>query len=160
MRRYAVAILWSLLATSGLALANEPEADGMEEFHSNHVAIFAAGLTSELESNHTSYTMGTDYERRLSSRVGVGALADFVFEAERETLLAAAFVLHPRSSLRAWFAPGVALVEGSARRPFVARFGIGYDSELGRSTLSPTFNVDIVEGHLSLVYGVALGFGF
>ena len=128
--------------------------------HDNHIGLSAAAATTNLHSNHTNYTLGADYERRLSPRFGVGALADVVFAHHRETILAGAVVFHPGHNLRFMFAPGVLFVDGSSEHPFVARFGAGYDVHAGWSTLTPTFNVDVIDGHVSLRYGLTLGFGF
>jgi hypothetical protein len=44
---------------------------------------------------------------------------------------------------------------------FAIRFGAAYEIELCRGlSISPEFNVDLVDGETTLVYGASLGWGF
>ena len=69
------------------------EEEGHEEqgheggHHRNHVALFL-GITHEGEEN--GFTVGIDYERRITARIGVGAIFDYASGDFRTTVLGAA----------------------------------------------------------------------
>ena len=158
MNRILLLLVVSFAVSAGSIWAEESH--GHNVFHKHHVGVFASGATTNLHEDHTSFTLGADYEYRISPRVGIGVLGDVVFAPHRETILAGALVTHPAGGLKVLFAPGVIFIDGSSENHFVARFGFGYDFHVARASLAPTFNLDVIEGHVSLVYGVTLGFGF
>lgn len=149
--------------------ANEAEghSDG-NEHHANahHAAVFAGLTTSSIDTEHahTDFSLGLDYEYRLSfldRLLGIGAFAEVVFSEPTEYLLGIPFALHPIGGLKALIAPGIAIakVEEIETR-FLLRLGAAYDFHIGIFSITPTVNLDIIESHLSLVYGLAFGVGF
>jgi len=42
----------------------------------------------------------------------------------------------------------------------MVRLGLAYDIHLGKTSLSPTLNADLIHEHWSLVFGLAFGLGF
>lgn len=154
-----ISSIFLLLFVSMPFLAVEGTADGNDghHFNANHIGLFS-GATSNLDAKHTYFTVGGDYEHRLGHLFGVGLLADFVFASHLETILGGVLFFHPIGSLKFLLAPAVELTEGHS--VFVARAGLGYDFHLGNFSLTPTFNADLIKGHVSLVYGMAFGLGF
>lgn len=191
VRGVLVALLCSA-ATVHRLQAQEPEgsegeANAEEEYHANHIALFLGSSTTTEEvpegSSATSFTLGADYERRLSGLIGLGLLVDFAIgDFERTALLGVPLFVHPVGGLRLVAAPAVefaseaesespdmngeAAQEESSEREsetgFAFRLGVGYEFELGeRWSLAPEFNTDFISGKsATLVYGLSLGLGF
>ncbi len=127
-----------------------------------HLGFFV-GAATNTHSEHTDLALGLDSEFRLphwGHKFGVGLIGEWVFAKHRETLLAPSFVVHPTGGWKVLFAPGVLFEEDSSHRQFLMRTGAAYDFHVGSSSFSPTVNFDIVNGHLTVVYGLTFGFGF
>lgn len=146
-----LAIASALLSQTTLASESNP--------HMNHIAIFGGATTA---SGETHATVGLDYERRLplvDQVFGLGPIADFSFASEVQTILAIGLFMHPYMGSKITLAPGLEIVLGHSE--FVFRAGFAYDFHItGDISLSPTFNADIVSGHVAWVYGLSLGYGF
>jgi hypothetical protein len=143
-------------------------------YHPNHIALFF-GVTDE-EGHDLEFTLGFDYERRLSQRWGVGVMIDHAGGGLRNSVLGVPVFWHPGGKWKLWAAPGVEyhngrgqVVEGHGEHGeidedetyFLVRLGVGYDIPLGGSWgLTPNLNVDFVEGERVWVYGVAFTFGW
>ena len=150
--------------------------------HPHHLAFFV-GSTSNLHAHHTDFTVGGDYEYRLpfaDNKFGIGAIGDFVFAEHTESLFMGALTFHPTGSFKIYVANGIAITEHEVQvsadshydpyhsaeletesvKHHVLRVGSGYDIHLGIVSLTPTFNWDLIEGHSSLSYGIAIGIGF
>ena len=171
--------LLTLLALTGQLRSQEAgeqeHAGDDHHFHRNHVAVFLGATTAlDRESGgKTSFTIGADYERRITPTLGVMALADFAFgDHKRTALFAAMFAGRPIDALRLAVGPGFELVEkdktaedGSSSTEHSAFFVIStratYDFHVGRLSLSPAAGLDFIgETKTSFVYGVAVGIGF
>ena len=136
---------------------HEESADHSEHhFHRNHFAVFL-GVTEEEE--HSAFSVGFDYERRLTRLFGIGALIDFATGDVRSGVWGIPFILHPGKGWKLYVAPG--RENGSERdAEFMFRVGVLYDFEVGKVTISPAFNVDLVDGEEIYVYGVNIGRGW
>lgn len=123
----------------------------------------------------TSFTVGADYERRLSEVFGIGALVDLALgNTKRTALLGIPVFLHLIGALELHAAPAIEFAdergegdtgEGSSdvesTTNFAVRVGAGYEFELGQLTVAPQVNVDFISGEsASIVYGLAFGVGF
>ena len=63
---------------------------GAEHHHKNHIALFIGsteGEAEEGEKEDRDFTLGVDYERRLTELIGIGGLYDWVAEGRREFLI-------------------------------------------------------------------------
>jgi hypothetical protein len=183
-----VAILCCL--APGSAPAQEHQAEGQaeheEHFHRNEAA-FLLGATYEAEAGDTLFTVGGEYARRLTPRVGVAAafehLSDvgawvFVFPVGVRvyrglTLTAAPGFEHTsRRSEGGHEAdePGESSPEGAesnegADNLFLFRIGAAYVFELKkRYSIAPGVAYDWVNEErgtaTAIVYGVKFGIGF
>lgn len=153
------------------AAHEQAEPGASHEFHRNHAALFLGGAT-RLDPAVSGFTIGADYERRLSRLWGIGVLVDVALgEVKRETVVGVPVFLHAWRGLVLWVAPGLerlgareeseATEEEESETDFLVRFGLGYELELKeRFSISPQFNADISGGHWTLVYGLAFGVGF
>ena len=158
--------------------AEHAEKHGEEhEFHKNHFAVFvgfteaveehAAGPHGETHSSGSSggsddpdFTIGLDYERRLTKLFGFGAMLDVVVEGRREFLLGPIAFLHPFGGAKFFAAPLWERVEESGDDEFVVRVGAAWDFEIGKYSLAPYAAYDMSEEHDIWVLGVAIGRGF
>lgn len=134
--------------------------------HKHHAGVFL-GMTNNTHLEHTDFTIGADYEYRISKMFGGGVIADFVLAEHMETLIMAGVFVHPLESLKIIVGNGLAFAEGmdengdsTTESHYVFRLGAAYDFHVKNITISPTVNWDSIEGHSSIAYGVTIGFGF
>ena len=132
--------------------------------HTNHIAIFG-GSTNNTHAHHADFTLGGEYEYRLPfwhNILGAGVVGEYVFAEEAETVLVANLVVHPGFGLKLLAGPGVvsAKHQGHTERHSLWRFGIAKDFHISNFSIAPVFNLDIVNSHSVLVYGLTFGRGF
>lgn len=149
-----------------------------EEFHKNHLSVFVGGTTESSEgTSSTAFSLGLDYERRITRLIGIEAGGEAVFGGDdREALVGLLFNLHPVSGLILAAGPGLEFAkeshsgtgaesEGEAsgtETHFALRVGILYGFEVGhRYSIIPSFYTDFIEGkEATFVWGLAFGVGF
>ena len=164
-----------VVALVGALAAGQASAqEGEHHPHCNHVAVFVGGTTplNEDAGGKTSFTVGADYERKLNDYVGAMVLADFAFgDHKRQALFAAFLAYHAVKPLRLAVGPGVEFVEKDEtsggttttknKAYFVMSSRGSYEFHVGKLSLSPTLGLDFIgETKASVVYGLALGYGF
>lgn len=161
-----VALPGGLLAQEAEAGTEAQEHSGHgehgEEFEKNSIAIFIGSTQAEKEDGEREdpqFTFGFDYERRLSKSVGIGALADFVAEGERERIIAVAAVIHAGEAK--WIlAPGVEYLKDTGDREGVLRLGFMWAFPAGWVHLEPTVFYDLTEAGSTWVLGLTIGHEF
>lgn len=169
------------------ATGEKDEAAGEEHhFHKNHFAVFI-GSTEGVEQHgeeheetghddghgavssegssggkdDPDFTIGFDYERRLTRLIGIGGMVDFVVEGRREFLLGPIGFLHPFGGAELFAAPLVERIRETGDWEFVFRVGVAWQFEVGEKfTVGPYAGYDISEEHEIWVLGVAIGRGF
>lgn len=159
--------------------APHAEADGEPGHHADEGHHFNNGLALFLgatdEKGHgTEPTWGLEYARWLSDRWAVGGLFDYAGGEQRNAVIAPAVFWKPfGGGFTLVAAPGVEYHSGrgTAVEPhllkaavtavdedetyFVFRLGAAYWFHFGhRYGLAPAVNVDFVNGHEVLIYGV------
>ncbi len=156
--------------------------EGEAGHHANHMAVFVGATTENVEDGtSSSFSLGLDYERRLSTWIGLAIGGELVFEGdEREGLLGVLLNFHATRGLILGFGPGVEFAKerpeehegdasaGSAEESSeseteaVFRAGGLYEFEVGRRyTVAPTFYVDMISGKRPVyVWGLSVGLGF
>lgn len=126
-----------------------------EERH--HLSIITGGsaLTGESES---AFTLGLDYEYRISRLIGVGIVAEQAFgDLDATTLLAVADI-HVWRGFAFQVGPGVEFIDNESH--FVARLGALYEFEFGEGyTVSPQVHYDFSTED-TIVFGLAFGVAF
>ncbi len=136
--------------------------------HANHVAVFLGVTTGGEDENQgkedAALTIGLDYERRLTDLIGIGILGDWAFGDRREFIIGIPVFLHFGQSAKFLIAPGLEKTRGNddreRRSEFLMRLGLAYDFHFENNTVSPTFNVDFLDGEQIYVLGVNVGWGF
>ena len=184
MRRGVCSLLlataWTLMYPSPyLAQEHHSEGESAEEaFHKNHLSLFTGGTTESSDGEtSTSFSLGLDYERRLSRLVGLGLGGEFVFGGDkRDALLGLLLNLHPAGGLVLAAGPGLEFAkerhaegeveaqqeESGTETHAGLRIGILYEFEVGhRYSIAPSFYTDFIEGkEPTFVWGLAFGVGF
>ena len=173
-----VTTIVAVTAFPALSVAQEQgaEAEGAtaeEAFHRNHLSLFTGGTTESSDGETgTSFSLGLDYERRLSELIGLGLGGEFVFGGdEREALAGLYFMLHPAGGLVLAAGPGLEFAkeghtegeeESGTETHAGLRVGIVYEFEVGhRYSIAPSIYTDFIEGkEPTFVWGLAFGVGF
>ncbi|MCQ8850138.1 hypothetical protein NQT74_16240 [Alteromonas stellipolaris] len=115
--------------------------------------------TTYTEECGNAFTLGIDYEYRISDFLGLGFVAEYAFEdLDAYTyLLVADF--HITNHFIAQIGPGVEF-HGSHKME-VARLGLLYEFEISGITVSPQLHYDYHRNHKSaVVAGLAIGMSF
>jgi hypothetical protein len=156
------------------AVSQDSEPAGRSE--KNEITLFAGG-TSHMEDQSTHATIGLEYLRIIDKkdRWAAGAMAEMIFAEEPEFLFAGLIYYSPLStekqSLWVWTGPGIVyetkeeiippdLVEKKKVSEFVYRIGVGYFREIGRFSIGPTADMDIINGTEAFIWGINVGYGF
>jgi hypothetical protein len=150
--------------------------------HKHHFS-YLAGLSDNGAIDETAFTIGAGYRYALNDHFAIGPSVDFAFyDHEDTTLLLAALYWKPAGGLLLMAGTGVELVDYKGSSPgsshdahaaaaasesahedeskFAFRVGAGYEMHVGGVTLTPALGADFIDGHTTLVYAVAVGFGF
>jgi hypothetical protein len=137
-------------------------ADAEAHYHKNHIAVFI-GMTEAEEHNgeqeDPDFTLGVDYERRLSTLFGLGGLLDFVIEGKREYVVAVPVFLHVGSSAKFQLAPGFHHLSHTNENEWLLRTGVMWTFHVKTVSILPAFYYDITEGQNFFVLGVNFGIG-
>ena len=106
-----------------------------------------------------AFTLGIDYEYRVSDFLGVGFVAEYAFEdLDAYTYLLVAD-LHITNNFIPQMAPGVE--SPASHKMEVARLGFLYEFEVSGVTISPQLHYDYHRNHKSaVVAGLAIGMSF
>ena len=142
------AIIWLDAGAGSLANANETHGHAP-----NLVSVFV-GNTQHGSSNGAS--LGVEYERRLSSLIGLGAFVEYAGGDIDALRVAVPVFFHPHAGWVFKLAPGSEIEHGDAQ--FMMRTGVGYEFEIASKwILIPQFNMDFVDRRgTTLVYGLSL----
>ena len=131
--------------------------------HRNHLALFIGSTQSEEhegDRDEPQFTLGVDYERRLTKLFGLGLLADFVIEGHREVLLGVPAFLHIPHGPTFQLAPGWHKVKDDGESGGVLRLGLLWEFEVRTISLTPAVFYDISEHDNLWVLGFNVGKGW
>lgn len=134
-----------------------------EHHHGHHMAIFVGVTEAEEREGHKEdpqFTLGFDYERRLSKLFGLGAMFDWVAEGKREILIGPIGFIHPYKGLSVTAAPCYQRARKSGHEGFVFRVGGAWDFQMSKYTISPNLVYDLTKEEDFFVVGVCFGKGF
>lgn len=140
----------------------EPEHDEPHwKEHPHHLSVFPSA-TRVLDKDEHAFTIGVDYEYRVSELLGLGMIAEYAAEPIDSTTLLAVADIHIWEGFAVQTGPGVVLEHEHEESLFVYRWGALYEFELpGGFTISPQIHYDAISGaEDELVYGLAVGRSF
>ncbi|WP_230279951.1 hypothetical protein [Croceicoccus sp. Ery15] len=160
MRGLWLGIIALTFGTGSAAHAQESAGEGIvEEAEGPHHLSLVIGGTHVDQADETAFTLGVDYEYRISELLGVGFVAEHAFGELDSTTLIAAADIHLFEGLAVQVGPGVEFAEGEEF--LMGRLGAVYEFELGNGmTLSPQLHYDFSEGEDAVVFGAAIGRAF
>ncbi|MCF6292706.1 MAG: hypothetical protein L3J04_04850 [Robiginitomaculum sp.] len=147
----------AILAVSAFnpALAGDGGSSGGVHYPSNVIGVFV-GAT---DSGKTDFTVGVEYERRVSEMFGFGGVIEHTPDAHNGDGVSVALVelfVHPVGRWRVIGGVGAEKLHGdSGYTKTIFRTGIAYDFIVGDFEIAPTFNVDHVDGKQLTVFGVS-----
>jgi len=149
----AVALIFAALSLNHAVFA----AESKESYEENEVGLFLGGSH---HSHENGFSVGLDYERRISALFGVGGLVEYTTEDFDSWVVAAPVYVHPYMGLRLLVAPGFENRESENK--FLVRTGIGYLIPVTKEVaITPEYNIDfITNGEKVQVYGVSVSIGF
>jgi hypothetical protein len=155
----AAIVLFVLLASSVVKAEEQGQHGGHEgghDFHQNLIAMFL-GVSSE-DHREEAFTVGLEYERRVSASFGVGAVVERATGDLDFWVYAVPFAYHS-GPWKLYAAPGI---EDSDQHgsEFLFRVGLEYAFEVGSYEVSPQVDIDFVDGETVYVVGVTIGRGF
>ncbi len=156
------AALLGAAATVGWA----QEETGESEELPNAVSVFLGATVEPADrGSGVSFTLGVDYERRLTEYVGVGAFAEGAFgETAREAVLGIPLTVHAFGSLILVVAPLVEFSQtrgtGDTETEIGLRAGVAYELPIDRYAVIPAAYLDFVGSDVMLVLGASFSLGF
>ena len=156
--------LLTLAALATLSCATSPrpataQARVVDDAGRHHLSVIVGATILDEDESDSAFTLGLDYEYRVSERIGLGAVAERAFGPLDSTTLLATADIHLWRGLAIQTGPGVEFAEGATA--FVVRLGALYEFELGGGfTLSPQAHYDFSDAEDAVVLGVAVGHAF
>lgn len=120
-------------------------------------AAFGLFIGSTDASHGTDFTIGAEFEFRPVPWIGFGPIGEYTFDANHAhdaQLLLGAVHLHPLEGLRLTGGYGYEFLDSEDEE--VWRAGVAYEVEMGPFAVGPTVNVDFINGHKSVVYGLII----
>ncbi|SHF44331.1 hypothetical protein SAMN05444483_101126 [Salegentibacter echinorum] len=162
-------IIFTLIFTffsQTIIFAQTNDAENNSHTHKHHIALFN-GATTNFSHESTSYTIGLDYEYRISKLFGLGLLGEYIAAESGEFLAGVPFFVHPYKGLKFVAAPMAVFLEEHTsgehkvekETEFAFRFGTGYDFHFKGFSIGPDINFDFGKTE-ALNYGLSIGFGF
>jgi len=140
-------IVLVILIVLGLPAA-QAEDDWAEE-GKNELGIYLGVSES---GGDEGFSVGIDYERRLSLRFGVGGTIEHTGADFRENIIVVSFDWHPWKELKLFAAPGLEIEDGE--NGALLRLGIEYGIGIGKGfSIAPGVAYDITEDEDTTVIG-------
>jgi len=153
-----LAVLFIATATATAAFAEaEPEYDADRR---NHFSVVAAGsrLFVDGHEDESAFTVGGDYEYRVSRLLGVGLILEHAFDPIDATTFLGVFDIHVWRGFALQTGGGVEWTSDGSNA--VGRIGGLYEFELERGfTIAPQVHYDFSKED-TLVFGVGFGRAF
>ncbi|MEM7701299.1 MAG: hypothetical protein AAF251_05120 [Pseudomonadota bacterium] len=143
-----------------LVLCSPASANGHddESREPNHVSVLIGG-THVNDGDETAFTLGLDYEHRVTELLGLGFVIEHAFLEREATSILAVADIHVWRGFVIQVGPGVEFVGNEEY--LLGRFGTLYELELGdHFTISPQIHYDFSEGEDAIVLGLAIGRNF
>jgi hypothetical protein len=151
-----VSVFCLMVIASSVCGQSQGAPEQHSDYHLNTVECFLGASTG---SGDSGFTMGVNYERRLSELMGLGFFNDYTMgDMDRWTIGMPVF-FHPYKEWRFVVAPGVQHKSGDT--DFLLRGGVGYEFKLEESwVVVPQFNLDFADGDTICVFGASIGYRF
>jgi hypothetical protein len=124
----------------------------------NEAGVFLGATGREGE---WGFSVGFDYEFRLTRLFGIGGVIEWTGADFREGIAAVPFILHPWHELKLIAAPGIEITPEYEETNFLVRAGAEYGFDVGYGyELAPALYADITSGEVAVVIGGVLAWKF
>ncbi len=158
-----IATMLVLLVSLATTTANAEERHHEGAFnpeHRHHLSVFLGDtrLLVDGESDEDAFTVGLDYEYRLSKLLGVGFVAEYAVDPLEATSFLGALDVHVYKGFVVQLGLGVEFIENTTNE--LGRVGMLYEFEFEEFTLSPQLHYDVTSAEDSVVFGIAIGKNF
>jgi len=132
---------------------------GAPEQFSDYLNTTECFLGASFGDGDGGFTIGVNYERRLSELIGAGFFYENTMGGDDRWTIGVPVFFHPHEGWRFVVAPGMQRKDGDT--DFLLRGGVGYEFELDNSwILVPQFNLDFTDGDTICVAGASIGYRF
>ncbi|WP_299393845.1 hypothetical protein [uncultured Gelidibacter sp.] len=153
------------LGSSAQQTVVQTNSDHHSHAGTHHLAVLN-GATTNFTHKSTAYTVGLDYEYRISEVIGLGLLAELILGDANEVLVGIPVFVHPYKGLKLIASPLVAFTaahnsnghEHKKATDLYFRIGTGYDFHVNKLSFGPLVNFDVGKT-TALNYGLSFGFG-
>jgi hypothetical protein len=143
---------------SSQELSEEPSEEEVWRANPHHLSLVFA-ITHDRGQGDNAFTLGLDYEYRLNSFLGLGAvIAEHAFGDVDATTFLAVADLHVWRGLAFQTGPGVEFIDSEME--WVYRLGALYEIEFGELTVSPQIHYDATSSEDAILYAIAVGYYF
>ena len=145
------------LAPQPIRAAGDESAQGKAEEWAeegrNDLGLFLGVTDSD---GDTGFSVGLDYERRLSRGFGIGGVIEYTGNDYRDGIVAASFNWHAWKELKLLAAPGVEVNRADGSDAFLFRIGAEYGFAIGKGfEIAPALNFDFTSDETSVVYSLS-----
>lgn len=156
-----------MLSVAVAASAQEPHPEERHEMEVPYnVAALFLGNTNEQGAN--GFSLGLEYERRVSDLFGVGAVVEHAGGDINGTITIAVLYVHPYAGLLVVLGLGAEFKSASeedgeeeaATSGLLGRIGLGYEFEFDHLVLVPQINLDVFEREEAVVVGAVIAYRF
>ncbi|MCA0871234.1 hypothetical protein LCL97_10370 [Seohaeicola saemankumensis] len=163
MRPFFVSIL---SASAGIAVltapldAETPHSESVAESGPNILELFIGSTYADHHGHREhAFSLGASYRYSFSDVVSAGILAEYATKSLDAWVIGVPIVFNVGDGWQITTMPGVEIEGG--QEEFLFRLGLGYEFEMeGGYSLKPEINADFVDGEVSGVLGISIGFRF
>ena len=175
MKTFQKITLMLVLVVMNLSLCaqNHAKENTNKEKHKHtqkhHLSVFN-GITSNFTHHSNDYTIGMDYEYRITQWVGLGLIGEYINTTEGEWVAGIPVFIHFAKELKLNGSPLLinkaehtenhsTHSEPKRKTELAFRTGLSYSLHLKKLAIGPVVSFDIGESK-SLVYGINIAIGF
>ncbi len=165
MKKQAIGCVVAVCTTLALAaqpvMAQEAEGEDAAEWaeKGRHELGLFLGVTDK--KSDTGFSMGLDYEYRLSRMFGIGGLLEYTGSDFRDGIVAVPFYVHPWKELKLVAAPGIEIEAEDGSEEFLVRVGAEYGFDVRRGfEIAPAFYLDFTSEDVAMVVGASIARSF
>ena len=156
-----VAVCTTLALAAQAVLAREAESQKDAEWaeKERHELGLFLGVTDQ--KSDTGFSVGLDYEYRLSRMFGIGGLLEYTGSDFRDGIVAVPFYVHPWKELKLVAAPGIEIEAEDGSEEFLVRVGAEYGFDVRRGfEIAPALYFDFTSEDVAIVAGAAIARSF
>lgn len=133
-------------------------ADGAGDHAAKNHLSFLTGSSYVPHHDHAGFTIGVDFERELSSHLGMGLVAEHAMGDLNATSVFLVADVHLGQGVVVQVGPGVEFID--SRTLAVGRVGVFKEFHLRDLVVAPSLSYDFTKAEDTLVFAIAMGSRF